>query len=257
MRPLLLFIQLIMVSPLIGQTTIPTRSLQVAWNKTTNLIFPAPIVSIDRGSTQVLVQKSTPQVLRLKADTVFVDTTNLTVITSDGQLYSFLVSYHASPTNLTIDLSTGTYVDKDTSLMAIVDKVKKQSNNFFGVRYSHGKVKLSVIGLYSTGELLAMKLRIDNHSSLSYSVGDIRVQILSMSTTRRTPNQATVITPLLLAPHYLKVAYKQSGIVVLLIPVTAFNQQQALELTLQEASGERHLRVYLSHRFLFDATLLP
>jgi hypothetical protein len=240
-----------------AQQPIPVRHLAVAVNKTTNLVFPAAIVSIDRGSENIIVQKSTGFVLRVKADTIFTDTTNLTVITSDGKLYSFLVLFSPSPDLLTIDLGAGEHLDKDTSLMAVVRKVQPLRHNLYGIRYSAGKVKLAVVGMYSTGTMLALQLSISNHSSLSFTVGKLRLRLVTRHTPRRSPVQEVEVMPLLVEPAALKVNYKQAGLFTVLVPVSDMNARQDLHITLYEQNGDRHLRITVASRFLFTAPLIP
>ena len=232
------------------------RQLAVAVNRTTNLIFPAAIVSIDRGSTNIIVQKSTDFVLRVKADTVFADTTNLTVITSDGKLYSFLVLFSPSPKVLTIDLGAGEVLDKDTSLLSIVRKVQPLRHNLYGIRYSAGKVKLAVVGIYSTGKMLALQLSIINHSSLSFSVGKLRLRLVTTNRPRRSPVQELELSPLLVEPAGLNVKFKQAAMVIVLVPVSELNNKQDLHITIDEAHGDRHLQLSIANRFLFSAPLI-
>ncbi len=236
-----------------AQQNIPIRYLAVAVNKTTNLVFPAAIVSIDRGSENIIVQKSTGFVLRVKADTVFADTTNLTVITSDGKLYSFLVLFSVSPDLLTIDLGAGEQLNKDTSLLAVVRKVQPLRHNLYGIRYSAGKVKLAVVGMYSTGTMIALQLSITNHSSLSFTVGKLRLRLVTTNTPRRSPVQEVEVLPLLTEPTQLKVKYKQASFFVVLVPVSDFNAKQDLLIALHEQDSDRHLQVRIANRFLFTA----
>nr|WP_294991633.1 DUF4138 domain-containing protein [uncultured Sediminibacterium sp.] len=235
----------------------PIQQLAVAVNRTTNLIFPAAIVSIDRGSANIIVQKSTDFVLRVKADTVFTDTTNLTVITSDGKLYSFLVLFSPSPNQLTMNLGAGEPLDKDTSLMAVVRKVQPLRHNLYGIRYSAGKVKLAVVGMYSTGFMLALQVCITNHSSLSFTVGKLRLRLVTTNTPRRSPVQEVEVVPLLVEPTALKVNYKQAGLFTVLVPVSDMNARQDLHITVHEQNGDRHLRVSIANRFLFTAPIIP
>src|SRR4051812_44613081 len=91
-----------------GQYTKPQVSfinpypLQITYNKTTNLVFPYSIRSVDRGSSDLLVQRAkyADTILQLKAGRDGFKETNLSVVTSDGKLYSFLVQYAPSPATL-------------------------------------------------------------------------------------------------------------------------------------------------------------
>src|SRR6266498_834118 len=83
---------------------IQSYRLNITCNKTTNLIFPYSIVNVDRGSKYVLVQKVTgaENILQVKADKPNFSETNLSVITADGNLYSFIVDYLNEPWQLNI-----------------------------------------------------------------------------------------------------------------------------------------------------------
>ncbi|UZJ63934.1 DUF4138 domain-containing protein [Sphingobacterium sp. KU25419] len=70
-------------------------TIGVPYDRTVNLIFPYSIKSVDRGNSGVMVQKANgvENVLQLKAaDQQFIST-NLTVITGEGALYSFELRY--------------------------------------------------------------------------------------------------------------------------------------------------------------------
>src|SRR5882724_6853233 len=75
------------------------KALPVTTDKTISLIFPFPILHIDRGTKEILVQeiKESDNILLLKAGCRDFHPTNLSVLTSDGSLYSFLVSYDSTP----------------------------------------------------------------------------------------------------------------------------------------------------------------
>lgn len=72
----------------------PTN-LAISHNKTTNIVFPFSIVGVDRGSPDILVQKAqgAAHILQVKSSIADFDTTNLSVITGDGRLHSFILSY--------------------------------------------------------------------------------------------------------------------------------------------------------------------
>ena len=83
---------------------IQSYHLNITCNKTTNLIFPFSIESVDRGSKDILAQKVTgaENILQVKADKQNFSETNLSVITADGNLYSFIVDYLNEPPQLNI-----------------------------------------------------------------------------------------------------------------------------------------------------------
>lgn len=238
-----------------GQSIVKPRCLQVTVNKTTNLIFPAMITSVDRGSERIVVQKSTPNILRVKADTVFNDTTNLSVITNDGKLYSFLVSYSVSPEILNLDLGGGEMVNKDTALFALANAALKMKNNLYGLRFSEGKVMLSIVGIYTTSDILICKLRITNTSSLSFDIGRFHFHVTGTTMGKRRPVQETEVSPLLVQSKSNIVREKQSDILAVVLPKVALSTKQVLQIDLQEKGGERHLSLRLPNQYILNAAL--
>src|SRR5258708_37621952 len=72
-----------------SQPVVESHNVEITYNKTSSLIFPTIIKSVDRGSRDVIVQKAkgVGNVLQLKAGKENFPETNLTVITSDGTLH--------------------------------------------------------------------------------------------------------------------------------------------------------------------------
>ena len=74
-----------------GQT-ITLYRIEVAFSKTTHILFPASVLYVDLGSTDIIAGKAAgvENVVRVKATKQgFEDETNFSVITSDGHFYSF------------------------------------------------------------------------------------------------------------------------------------------------------------------------
>ena len=89
-------------------------NLRVSFQKTTNLIFPYAVTSVDRGSREILVQKAkgVRNILQVKASKEYFSETNLSVVTEDGRFYSFVVRYDSFPAvlNLQFGKNLGTDV---------------------------------------------------------------------------------------------------------------------------------------------------
>ena len=93
--------------------------VNITLNKTTHLIFPCSIKSVDRGSGEVLAQKAkgVDNILLVKAGRENFTETNLSVITTDGKLYSFLLDYTSNPSLLNLSFTEGTISEGTTSLL--------------------------------------------------------------------------------------------------------------------------------------------
>lgn len=67
--------------------------------------FPAEIKYADMGSDDLFAEKSLPNILKIKAIIPYFEKTNLSVVTTDGKYYSFVVNYNSNPNALAIDMS--------------------------------------------------------------------------------------------------------------------------------------------------------
>lgn len=87
-------------------TKVPTQLLYVSDQKTTHLVFPGPVSYVDLGSPGIIAAKATgsENIVRVKANGGGFMETNMTVLTTGGKLYSFVVRYQRIPKVLALDL---------------------------------------------------------------------------------------------------------------------------------------------------------
>ena len=88
--------------------TINSIEISICYNKTTSLIFPYAVISVDRGSADVLAQKAkaVENILHVKAGKRNFTPTNLSVVTADGKFYSFLLHYEENPMILSVPVDS-------------------------------------------------------------------------------------------------------------------------------------------------------
>ena len=87
---------------------IPPHALEVCYNKTTHIIFPAEITYVDLGNENLVagLADGAKNVLRVKsAFKSFKQETNLSVITDDGSYYTFNVKFAKEPMLLSIEMT--------------------------------------------------------------------------------------------------------------------------------------------------------
>lgn len=247
---------LVMLSFFVCAQSDSSRYLGVAVNRTTSVVFPANIVSVDRGSEKIIVQKAISNILRVKAESVFTDTTSLTVITSDGKLYSFFVRFDPAPSNLTIQLASNAHVDRDTALDAIVKNVLPLKQSLYGISVSEGFVRLSLLGIYATGEKIVCRFRLENNSSLSYALGTLKVLSKDLSAGTRRATQERMLVPLLSYNPDMVIREKASQVFVIILPKPSLHHSRSLEFLIPEKDGERNLLLKVRNKHLLKAILL-
>lgn len=88
-----------------AQNNIRPINLQLNDNKYLFIKFPAEINYADMGSYDLMAEKCLNKILKLKATTPHFDKTNLSVVTTDGKYYSFIVEYYSNPSYIAVDMA--------------------------------------------------------------------------------------------------------------------------------------------------------
>lgn len=88
-----------------AQNNIRPINLQLNDNKYLFIKFPAEINYADMGSYDLTAKKCLNKILKLKATTPHFDKTNLSVVTTDGKYYSFIVEYYSKPSYIAVDMA--------------------------------------------------------------------------------------------------------------------------------------------------------
>jgi conjugative transposon TraN protein len=182
------------------------NNLEVTDNKTTSIVFPHPIESIDLGSRDVLAQKvpGTENVLQIKADTSGFRETNVTVITKGGSLHQFNVRYNANPNSCYFLVSKLGILDNiqsvifnETNPISQFEKAYKaiQSREGKVDKAKNGKVRAVLHGIYVKGNNLFFNVSIQNNSNITYDIESILFLIKDTKQAKRTAIQENQIIP--------------------------------------------------------------
>src|SRR5688500_18458870 len=154
----LCWISLIFLSATLhAQTTI-----SIATDHTVSLIFPFPVKHVDRGTADVLVQpvKEQDNMLLVKAATHELVATNLTVVTSDGTVYSFAVRYSERPSVWLYHIPARTHANMESYVTGILDNPRTLG----GIRGRSWDMQASITGIYIKNNVIYYQLRLDNQS---------------------------------------------------------------------------------------------
>ncbi|MDB5232003.1 MAG: conjugative transposon TraN protein [Chitinophagaceae bacterium] len=239
-----------------GQRVIEPLKLEVSDTKTSNIIFPSSITSIDRGIEKLLVQKSTDKILRVKAEESFTGETNLTVITHDGKLYSFLVVYKAIPAYLNINMGSTSTVNTDSAIVANTLDVSKMKPFLYGARYSSGHVTLQLDGFYVINDLVFCKLKIKNRSSIGYIIAQLRIYFSNKKYGKRTALQERELQPVYISGDSASVKEKSDHEIIIACTPFTIPPDQSLVIALIERGGGRNLFIKVKGNYVTRARLI-
>lgn len=255
------------VRPFASSAILQPYSLEVAYNKTTHLIFPFSIVSIDRGSAAILAQKASgvENILRIKADQKAFEETNLSVITSDGKLYSFLVCYNPSPVYVSIDMGSASGIPpssvnhqngsgtlNDGQLAQYAKRSLTADQNLrLGARSAN--VSMAVKGVYVKENAMFVRFHLQNGTNINYDTDQFRLYVRDKAGSKRTAVQEREIVPLLTEGETTFVKADSAQSVVIAIPKLTITKGKHLMVEMTEAAGGRNLRLKLKSKHLLKA----
>ena len=243
--------------------------LEVTYNKTTHLIFPAGITSVDRGSRDILVQKANfvENILSIKADVKDFTETSLTVITADGKLYSFVVGYSGEPSYLNIDVGRISGPDSTkvmysargankTVLWIYADSVMSKGSNMRAIHTENSKVSMALNALYIHEDVLFCELSLKNNSALNYDIDQLHFYIRDRKKADRTASQEIEIRPLSITGDTLMIRSESKQPCVIALPKFTIPDGKYLSIEMMEKNGGRNLFLKVKDRHIMKAKKL-
>jgi conjugative transposon TraN protein len=256
----------------IAGDVLKTETLEITFYKTTSIIFPAAIKNVDRGSRDILAQKArgVENILQLKAGRKDFSETNLTVITADGELHHFMVSYSSRPKNLIIDADKTKLSKVESSAAIFTSRANKQAlaeyaNNILSakrrVRFvskRDNKINLSLQGIYIHDNTIFYHLKVKNRSNIDYDIDFLRCYIRDKKQVKRTASQEVKIKPVYVHGDTKKPIKGQSEIdLVYALKKFTIPDAKHLAIELFEENGGRNLELLIKNRMIVNAKPVP
>ena len=258
-----------------GRIVLP-YGLEVTFEKTVHLIFPAPVRYVDLGSQNIIAGKAedAENVLHVKAAVKDFETeTNMSVICEDGSFYAFNVKYADEPEKLSVEMKdflspvegrlpsnrADIYFkelgNESPVLVKLMMKTIYQNDKrvFRHIGAQMFGMKFLLRGLYAHNGLLYFHTRIDNMTNMPYSVDFITFKVVDKKVAKRTAIQERVQQPLR-AYHqvnYIKGKHTESSVFAL--EQFSLSEDKQLEVTLYEHNGGRTLTFYVEPQDLLLA----
>lgn len=240
--------------------------LLITEHKTTNLVFPAAIKSVDRGSADVLVQKAkgVEHMLLLKARRAGFRETNLSVVTDDGILYSFLLNYSGHPPQLNVvfrgEASSNSTaqgpVKKDRPVSAIAQSIAGKQNMRPGGRVRKMGMELRLNGLFIEEDVLYFRLALQNRSNVRFDTDLLSFYMGSRKKGKRKAAQELELKPLYIFGDTKTIRGRSTNTVVVAFSKFTLPERKYLSIQLSEKSGGRHMQLKVPGRAMLGAQLI-
>lgn len=243
---------------------IPPHGLEITYDKTVHVIFPSPIKYVDLGSTNLIAGKAdgAENVIRVKAARKhFRNETNMSVITEDGNFYTFNVKYADEPLLLNVEMCDfihdGETVNRPNNAMEIylteldnesprlVRLIMKSVHQRDKRRIRHVGckrfgVQFLLKGLYTHSDLLYFHTEVRNSSNVPFDVDFVTFKIADKKVVKRTAMQEQVVYPLRAFNYVARVDGRKSACTVFALPKFTIPDDKKLVVEMFEKQGGRH-----------------
>ena len=256
---------------------ISSYNIEVTYNKTVHILFPAAITYIDLGSANIIAGKAdgAENVVRVKASVKdFTDETNFSVITEEGSFYSFIVNYAENPVKLNIEMKDflheykmGNQPDNSVevqlaelgnktpqNIQLAMEKIygirKKQIKNISSKQFG---IEFSLTGLYSQNGLIYFRTELKNASDIPFEIDFLTFKIVDKKVAKRTAIQETNIKPVRAFNNLITIEGKSGESTVFVFESFTIPDKKELVVELFEKNGGRHQRFIVKNKDLVKA----
>lgn len=232
-----------------------TSSLFITTDKTTSLVFPFSILYVDRGTKDILVQqiKEADNILLVKAFTKSFSETNLSVVTDDGSVYTFVVNYEEKPSTWVYKLP----VNKKATITTYANGILDNPRTMKGIKDKKWDMVARLIGIYVKENVIYYQVEINNESSIGYDIDLLRFYVRDKKKGKRTAVQENELKPLYVAGNASQIKGKSASVIVVALEKLTIPDAKYLAVQVMEKNGGRHLFMKVANKKIMQAIPLP
>lgn len=262
------------------QSITPYR-IEVSFNKTVHILFPAAVEYVDLGSADLIAGKAdgAQNVVRVKAAVRgFEGETNFSVISADGVFYSFVATYADDPVQLSIVMEDWLHKDpyseaaKEQTYVRLADlgdQTPLQVNRIMYTIYKRDAcpvktigskrfgVQLLLKGIYVEGDLYYFHTSLRNRSAVAFDIDRIRFRIADRKVARRTAVQETFVEPVRTYSAVVAAAAGETVANVYVFRKFTIPDDKVFIVDVFEKNGGRHQSFTVQNTDLVDALPVP
>ncbi|QIL78252.1 MULTISPECIES: conjugative transposon protein TraN [Hymenobacter] len=251
---------------------IASYHLGVGFQKTTHLIFPSAVTYVDLGSGSIIAEKAqgAENIVKVKANAAGFAQTNMTVLTSDGKLYSFLVDYEKDPKIINLNLAgvaigggasvvqASKAVPRKNTIEATAAEVSSKKRTLRRKVMAKDDMVLGLHGLYTVDDLFYFQLTMRNKSNIGYDIDFLKLTVRDKKLVKRTAIQESELTPrYVYNGQSTAIAGTKQLERVYVVPKFTIPDDKVLIMELFEKGGGRHLSLKITNQDILRARVLP
>ncbi len=242
------------------------KTIPVSDGKTTFLIFDDKVEYFDLGSGDVGLKKTDKDnIIKIKAILTNFRETNLTVMTSNGQYYSFLLNFKNDPDTLNYFFKSS--VPKAKLVPHIESKalalnsykstaqklVETNSRSIICGNRQH-KMIFIVRGVHIKDDKLFFHTEIRNQSTINYDIDFLKFSIKNTKRYKKTVSQDTEINPIFTSTSSENTIHADAAVKkVFVFDKFTVPDKKEFVIDLWEKNGDRNIALTIDGKSILDA----
>lgn len=236
-------------------SAVAQTKLAITTDKTTSLVFPFAIKHVDRGTSSVLAQqvKEAPEILLVKAAARDFAETNLSVVTDDGSVYAFTVTYDNRPAIWVYYLP----VNRTATISSYANAILDNGRTTKGIKDKKYNMIAGVKGIYIKDNTIYFLVYINNDGTVDYDIDLLRFFIKDKKRSKRTAVQESEQKPLHITGNYNKVKGSNNTVFVVAIEKFTIPDKKYLVIQMMEKNGGRHFLLKVHNKDILKSRVLP
>lgn len=236
-------------------------TLQLNERKTTNMAFTGAILQVDRGSADILVQRSpvAANLLQIKAAKENFAETNLSVLCDDGILHSFCVRYAAQPTSYlwqvtnSLQKQASAHVDTPISRYGSRARQALQKNPSLHLRQEKKQIGIELNGIFIHQDQMYFQFLLTNKSYIPFDIARFALQIRDNRRSKRKAVQELQVQPLYVLGDVTRLPSHSAVRIVVVTDKITLQEGKHLQLQCLEDRGARHQQFTIKNKYLLKA----
>ena len=254
-----------------GQKVVP---VELTFNKTVHLFFPAQVSYYDIGSSDVLIE-SKSDIVKLASKISDFEETNLTVITVDNICYSYLLRYNKDISRLTyfIGDSLGKRINSSVREKMFSDSVQKEVSRSntestyisvsreiikkapaYWIGSTIKKTYLAINNIYIYQDKLYFVMSVGNTSSINYDISYIKFYIVDKKKLKKASRQEVEKTPIFSFNSFETIsAGTGDHPIIFVFDKFTIDNDKKLSIELGEKNGGRNISIDINQDLIIKA----
>ena len=250
------------------RSEIPFYEIELSHKQTSHLIFDKKVVEVSAGVDTIIAEQAEGIDNVIKCKSIAsgfesFDETSLTIVTEDGNLYPFVITYKESPDVVNYNISNESQVEaifsdyslREPEMKNLAKKILKEGTQLRNLGVMENKMVFGLRSIFVHNDVMMFFLDVQNNSQVDYEIDFIKSYVINKRTSKKQAFQTDEKSPIYIYSESVseRIAAKGSYSVVFFFRRFTIPDKHNLFFELFEKNGGRHIKFTVPNKVLLNA----